>query len=83
MLAIVPSIIGLAGAAAHEGDGQRAASLLGQLGRLQGRLELGTAERREVEQAESMAVALLGTDRFLVSFEQGKAAGLEELLPEP
>jgi predicted ATPase/DNA-binding SARP family transcriptional activator len=76
----------LAVIAGDEGDGIRAAQLLGQAARLQSDAgaETPAFQRDDIERARDAAITLLGDAGFTAAFEQGRRSDLGELVtPTP
>jgi predicted ATPase/DNA-binding SARP family transcriptional activator len=80
--AIALALEGLAGAAALSGDGVQVARLLGHADVLRAdeRAVRAPSECDDVGRALDAAVALLGRSAFDAAFEQGRRAGLDEVL---
>ena len=78
--AVCCAVLGIV--AAEEGDGLRAAALLGHADHLRGDAgaPVTALQHDELESARDTAMALLGPDRYVAAFEQGGQSDLGELL---
>jgi predicted ATPase len=78
--AVCCAILGII--AADDGDGTRAAQLLGHAERLRGdaAAPVTALQHAEIDSARDTAIGLLGSDGFAAAFEQGRQLDIGELL---
>jgi tetratricopeptide (TPR) repeat protein len=78
--AVCCAILGIIGA--DDGDGTRAAQLLGHAERLRGdaAAPVTALQHAEIDSARDTAMGLLGSDGFAAAFEQGRQLDIGELL---
>ena len=78
--AVCCAILGIV--AADDGDGTRAAQLLGHAERLRGdaAAPVTALQHAEIDSARDTAIGLLGSDGFAAAFEQGRQLDIGELL---